>query len=121
MVEKYTARYLARSGNGSDGVVLAADYDALSAELAVLVKHPTMLGLARRIAVLEAALRDLLDDMGEVTGERHHRDKYRVYQISPQTMTAARAVLTPASPPYPWCRQPSVCRGTCPMDPCCGE
>ena len=127
MVEKYTARYLARSGNGSDGVVLAADYDALTRELAQCKEwHANWLKAEpqyiARVAALEAALRDLLDDVGEVTGERHHRDKYRVYQISPQTMTAARAVLTPAPKgPYPWCRQPSVCRGTCPMDPSCGE
>lgn len=25
------------------------------------------------------------------------------------------------SPPYPWCRQPSVCRGTCPMEQSCGD
>jgi hypothetical protein len=34
---------------------------------------------------------------------------------------AVIAGLRPAKPPYPWCRQPSVCRGTCPMDPSCGE
>lgn len=32
-------------------------------------------------------------------------------------------VIDPASLPYPWCSQPSVCknRGSCPKDPNCGE
>lgn len=34
-----------------------ADYDALAAERDVLAKHPTMLGLGRRVAALERALR----------------------------------------------------------------
>jgi hypothetical protein len=34
---------------------------------------------------------------------------------------ASSVTFIEPSPPYPWCRQPSVCRGTCPMDPSCGE
>jgi hypothetical protein len=67
-------------------VVAQADYDAVAAEL--------------RIQALEAVLRDLLDDMGEDTNQRHHRDKYRAYQVSPQTVDAARkTLLFPAETP----------------------
>lgn len=33
----------------------------------------------------------------------------------------AQADGDPAKAPYPWCRQPDVCRGYCPRDPNCGE
>jgi hypothetical protein len=56
--------------------VLGVDYDALAAEN----------------AALRAVLRDLLDDMAEEVS-RHHRDKYRVYQITPETIDRARALL----------------------------
>lgn len=48
---------------------------------------------ALRVIAVEAALRDLLDDLSEDVGQRHHRDKYRVYQVGPQTIEAARALL----------------------------
>ena len=45
---------------------------------------------------LRAALEDLLDEMAEDTGQRHHRDKYRVYQITPSVVEDAREALGPA-------------------------
>lgn len=54
--------------------------------------------LTKRIRELEAGLRDLLDDLSEDVGQRHHRDKYRVYQVGPQTIEAARKCLTQSNP-----------------------
>jgi hypothetical protein len=48
-----------------------------------------------RTRALEAALRDLLDDLSEDVGQRHHRDKYRVYQVGPQVIEAAMKALHP--------------------------
>lgn len=52
-----------------------------------------MIAGADRIVTLEAALRELIDDMGEVPGAGHHRDKWRTYQVSPKTIEDARRVL----------------------------
>jgi len=48
---------------------------------------------------LKAALQNLLDDMGEDVRQRHHMDKYRVYQISLGSVDAARLLLTPSETP----------------------
>lgn len=46
-----------------------------------------------RIQELRDALKGLLDEMGEDVGQRHYRDKYRVYQIAPEAVRAAAEAL----------------------------
>jgi hypothetical protein len=55
--------------------------------------------LLARVGQLEAALSGLLGDMAEDTGQRHHKDKYRVYQISPDVVAGAEKVLTASETP----------------------
>lgn len=79
--------------------------DALAAELAQWRgNYQTLLDdsvtIRARLATLEAALRDLLDDLSEDTRQRHHRDKYRVYQVGPQTIAAAEIALGATTPPH---------------------
>jgi hypothetical protein len=101
-----TAFWYCSCRHPSTPVVYKEDHDALTARFrAEEEAHAQLQGrcfdqgsqsVFDRVRELEAALRDLLGDMGEDVNQRHHRDKYRVYQVSPETMTAARAVLTPA-------------------------
>ncbi len=65
-VERYTVLGSAHMGT----FVRASDYDKLA-----------------------VALKDLLDDMVEDASQRHPRDKYGVYQISPDVVAAAHAAL----------------------------
>jgi len=61
-------------------LVRASDYDVLCAKYRAALEWAV-------------ALRELLNDMGEDLAQRHHKDKYRVYQISPQTVLAARKAI----------------------------
>ena len=86
-VKRWKATTLMRDGEAlcasshPDGayfeVVLASDYDRDLAEVEALDKR----------------LRDLLDDMAEDVSQRHHRDKYRAYQVAPEVVEEARAFL----------------------------
>lgn len=80
---------------------------ALTAELRDLSRAATTYDLRRvagqaaeaisalldEVEALTRVLRDLLDDMAEDVSQRHHRDKYRVYQVSPEVVEEARAFL----------------------------
>jgi hypothetical protein len=91
---------------GGELVVLASDYEILHDEnerlrreasewqnQAALAAEKTLANI-RENERLRKALKDLLDDMGEDLLQRHHRDKYRVYQISPQAVEAAQAIIS---------------------------
>ncbi|MDE2098474.1 MAG: hypothetical protein KGL39_14570 [Patescibacteria group bacterium] len=49
--------------------------------------------LIAEVEALTTMLRDLLDDMAEDVSQRHHSDKYRVYQVSPVVVEGARTFL----------------------------
>ncbi len=49
--------------------------------------------LLAEVEALDKRLRDLLDEMAEDASQRHSRDKYRVYQVSPEVVEEARAFL----------------------------
>jgi hypothetical protein len=63
---------------------------------------------------LRAALSDLLDNMAEDTGQRHYRDKYRTYQVSPVSVENARAAISPAPDYSP--NSPDTARASVPAD-----
>ena len=98
-------------------VVLASDYDRDIADLwrklssamkrvARLENELRVIGYAEpqkwdadlRDHALRTACQELLDDMAEDAAQRHHTDKYRVFQISPEAVEKVRAALAAKEP-----------------------
>lgn len=118
---------------GNAKVYWAADYDALAAELAlekqlradVTFSNVTFIKQIRRLQASEeeqkTRIRELEAARDKLLSACQDSDDAQYGTLS---TTFVQTILGPtlkASPPYPWCHQPSVCRGTCPMDPSCGE
>ena len=74
-------------------MVLAADYDRDLADMRRQRDEATA-----REHLLRAAAQELLDDMAEDIAQRHHADKYRVFQISPEAVEKVRAALAAKEP-----------------------
>jgi hypothetical protein len=75
-----------------------AERDALAKENEALARNAArcqvMMDEANsRVDALAKALRELVNDMAEDTSQRHHADKYRVYQVSPEAFRQAFVAL----------------------------